>query len=663
MSKEYITHKVFLESADFHILIIEFPEEDINDKLALLAPEKGLIYKIFYEDFVLGTCMANSGPFFYHIRRRQELLSKVEDIRREALELVYRYSPGFLPDNIFINDNNVLKVKSSVRKGEQVRPLTDNDLWNQDPPLSHFGPATITNAPELEDDLPRNPFLDDEDEPQDKVGPNGVPIENPFYDSEHPGGGGNGSGSGDDVPYELVGHRWKKMGVGLNIRKYESDDESAVLLLGGAPFETTRGFHLLVVKLCVEDYPDVFHLLDTMGVTKHTPPPKLVEELYEIAVSYNPFLRLENVDLKKVREEYRKRQRARARNRTMMAAGNEDRTVRTSQKRFSDVSAETLLKLDEELKKQIVGQDEAIDVLSEAIQRASVGLKREHEPLGCLLFTGNTGVGKTETVKALADVLDAHLVRIDCQEYQHPHEVAKLTGSPPGYIGYDDGGHLTKEVSKYPFSVVLLDEIEKAHGNFHERVLQILDDGVLTESKGGKKVSFQQCFIVMTSNIGVKEVDSLARTVGFGDVHANTEDKTAKTRKEALKKKFKPEFLNRIDEVVHFRLLNREDYTQILNILLDEVGEQLSANKGISLSLSAGAKNFLIDKGIDKKFGARPMRRAIKKYLNTPLAKLILKKEIEDNSKVSVSLSKDRESLTFKSSPNKKKVEEFDAAD
>ncbi|MBD3260643.1 MAG: AAA domain-containing protein [Candidatus Altiarchaeales archaeon] len=655
MSREYITHKVFLESADFHILIIEFPEEDINDKLALLAPEKGLIYKIFYEDFVLGTCMANSGPFFYHIRRRQELLSKVDDIRKEALELVYRYSPGFKPENIFINDNNVLKVRSSVdqKKGEQVRPLTDNDLWNQDPPLSHFGPATITNSPELEDDLPRNPFLDDEDEPQAPAGPNGVPIDNPFADSESPGGGGNGDG--DDVPYELVGHRWKKMGVGLNVRKYEADEDSAVLLLGGTPFESTRGFHLLVVRLCIEDYSDVFHLLDTMGVTRHTSPPKIVEELYEIAVSYNPFLRLENVDLKKVRAEYKKRQRARARNRTMMAAGNDDRTVRTSKKRFSDVPAETLLNLDTELKKHIVGQDEAVELLSEAIQRASVGLKREHEPLGCLLFTGNTGVGKTETAKALSEVLDAHLVRVDCQEYQHPHEVAKLTGSPPGYIGYDDGGHLTKEVSKHPFSIVLLDEIEKAHGNFHERVLQILDDGVLTESKGGKKVSFQQCFIIMTSNIGVKEVDNLSRTVGFGDVHASTEGKTAKARKEALKKKFKPEFLNRIDEVVHFRLLSREDYTHILNILLEEVSVQLSANKGITLRLTTGAKNFLIDRGIDKKFGARPMRRAIKKYLNTPLAKSILKKEIEDNSKVNVTLSKDRESLIFKPDVAKKK--------
>lgn len=644
MSKEYITRKVFLKSADFHILIIEFPGTDINDKLALLSPERGLIYQTFYEDFVLGTCLANSGPFFYHIRKRPELLSKIQEIRSEALELVYRSNPSFLPENIVINDNNVIKTMSSIRDDEAVRPLVDNDLWNSDPPLSNFGPSTITRAPDREDEGPRNPFLDeDEEDVRDApTGPEDMTLNNPFTDSDGHGG------DGDDVPYELVGHRWKKMGVGLNVRKYEAAEDSAALLLGGTPFETARGYNLLVVHLCVEDFADVFHLLDTMGITKHTPPAKLIEELYEISVSYNPFLKLENVDLKKIRSEFKNRQRIKSRNRLMTAAGTEDRTGRTSKKKFSDVPAEILLNLDKELKTHIVGQDEAVNLLAEAIQRSSVGLKRDHEPLGCFLFTGNTGVGKTETAKALAKVLDANLVRVDCQEYQQPHEVAKLTGSPPGYVGYDDGGHLTKEVAKHPFSIVLLDEIEKAHNNFHERVLQILDDGILTESKGGKKVSFKQCFIIMTSNIGVKEVGDLTKTVGFGDAHSGTEAKTSKARGEALKNKFKPEFLNRIDDIVHFRLLEREDYLHILNILLEEVNNQIKESKGITITLNAGAKNLLIDNGIDKKFGARPMRRAIKKYLNTPLAKAILKQEVPENSKVNVTLSKEKDALEFK---------------
>jgi ATP-dependent protease Clp ATPase subunit len=657
MSKEYVTHKVFLESADFHIMIIEYPDTDVNDKLALLAPDKGLMYRLFYEDFVLGTCMANSSPFFYHLRRRPALHEKIDAIRAEALELVYQYCPAFLPDNIVINDNNVIKVKNTLRTDEDTRPLSNNSLWDQDPPLSDFGPAVITSAPERDED--KNPFLDDDDDMDigdDMPVNNNVPVNNPFTDA--PGGGGGGNG--DDVPYELVGHRWKKVGIGLNIRQYEQDTGTASALLGGTPFESARGYHLLVVHLCIEDFSDIFHLLDTMGVTKNNPPAKLVEELYEIVIEYNPFLKLENVDLKKIRSEFKAKQRSNQKNnRRMSAAGNDDRIASTGKtKKFGDVPKDTLLNLSDKLKKHIVGQDEAITAVTDAIQRASVGLKRDHEPLGCFLLTGNTGVGKTETAKALAEVLDAHLVRVDCQEYQQPHEVAKLTGSPPGYVGYDEGGHLTKEVMKNPFSIVLFDEIEKAHGNFHERVLQILDDGVLTEAKGGKKVSFKQCFIIMTSNIGVKEVDSVGKTMGFGGEHEPDENKTTKARAEALKRKFKPEFLNRVDDVIHFRLLQRQDYMHILDILLKEVNEQIGKSQGVGLSFNIGAKNFLLDEGIDKKFGARPMRRAIKKFLNTQLAKAILSEEISEGSKVTVGLSKDKKSLSFRQVTKKKVADE-----
>ena len=664
MPKEYVTHKVFLESADFHIMIIEYPDGDVNDKLSLLSPDKGLMYRVFYEDFVLGTCMANSSPFFYHLRRRRELYEKVEDIRAEALKLVYQYCPAFIPDNVVINDNNVLKVKTTVGT-EDVRPLTSNTLWNQDPPLSDFGPAVITSAPEKDES--KNPFVDDDDGDDDDLDPNTPPIpgnvvDNPFTDA--PGGGGGGGGR-DDIPYELIGHRWKKVGIGLNIRQYEEEEETASALLGGTPFESARGYHLLVVHLCIEDFSDIFHLLDTMGVTKKTPPATLVEELYEIVIQYNPFLKLENVDLKKIRSDFKEKQRSRQKNnRRMSAAGNDDRTAALGKnKKFTDVPKETLVNLKAKLKEHIVGQDEAIEMVTDAIQRASVGLKRDHEPLGCFLLTGNTGVGKTETAKALAEVLDAHLVRVDCQEYQQPHEVAKLTGSPPGYVGYDEGGHLTKEVMKNPFSIVLFDEIEKAHGNFHERVLQILDDGVLTEAKGGKKVSFKQCFIIMTSNIGVKEVDSVGKTMGFGGEHEADETKTTKARAEALKKKFKPEFLNRVDDVIHFRLLQREDYMHILDILLQEVNAQISKSQGIALSFNVGAKNFLLDHGIDKKFGARPMRRAIKKYLNTQLAKAILSEDLDEGSKVTVSVTKDKKGLSFRQTTKKKAEVSDDSSD
>lgn len=650
MADRYITHNVLLETADFNILVIEFPEEDVNDKLATLASEKGLIYKHLYEDFVLSSCMANSGPFFFHIRKRPELLMRFADIRREALSLVFKLSPGFRPENIFINENNILKTKDSLKDKEAARPLIENNLWDHDPPLSNFGPGMIISAPEILDEDDRLPR--DEDDPEDtNFSDSELPSDNPFSDNT----GGNGMGG--DVPYDLVGHKWNTPGVHINIRQYEESEDALVNLLGGTPFESARGYNLLVVELCVEDFSDVFHLLDKMGVSKKHKPEDMVRELYEIAILYNPFLKLEDINLKKIKQEYRRRNRAthRTNSRSLAAAGNQSGAVRKRGIKFSDLTSEKLLSITEDMKKKIVGQDEAIEHISDAVQRASVGLKRDNEPIGVLLFTGKTGVGKTETAKVLADTLGAHLVRIDCQEYQQPHEVAKLTGSPPGYVGYDDGGHLTKEVAKYPFSVVLFDEVEKGHNNFHERILQIIDDGLLTESKGGRKVSFSETLILMTSNIGVKEVEELGKTLGFGDVADRSSDKDAKARAEALKKKFKPEFLNRVDDIVHFRDLEKDDFLHVLNIILDETAEQIHKSKTITMKVNPGAKNFLLDNGIDKKFGARPLRRAVKKHLSTPLARAILKKEIPDrDAKITVSLNPSKDALAFRTNGLKK---------
>lgn len=650
MAEKYITHNVLLESADFYVLILEFPEADVNDKLSALASEKGLIYRYLYEDFVIGTCMANAGPFFYHVRKRPELIVKLAEIRKEALSLIFKHSPGFKPENIAINQNNILKTKSSVRPEEKVRDLTSNDLWDQDPPLSNFGPAIITSTPYKEDD---NPFREDEDGLTPVSPAENVP-DNPFSN-------GDGGNNNVDVPYELIGHKWDRLGLYVNVRKYEESDDALVAILGGNPFESNRGYHLLVVQRCIEDFSDVFELLDQLGISGKIKPEVLMEELYKIVIEHNPFLKLENVDLKSVRAQFKSQERSKIRNNRRMAqSGSEDKIVSSrKRKKFSDLPKETLVSLASKMKEKVVGQDEAINHIADAIQRASVGLKRDHEPLGVLLFTGNTGTGKTETAKVLADCLEAQLIRIDCQDYQQPHEAAKLAGSPPGYVGYDDGGHLTKEVSKSPFSVVLFDEVEKAHSNFHDRILQIIDDGELTDNKG-KKVSFHECVIIMTSNIGVAEVSNIGKTLGFGDVSAQTEFKSSKARDEALKQKFKPEFLNRIDEIVHFRKLEKDDYLHILDILLDEVKAQIQKGKGVSLTFNAPAKNFLLDNGIDKKYGARPLRRAIKRHLNTPLARAILSNEVEENGKVSVGLNPEKTALIFKSSKKGKKEEDAD---
>lgn len=641
MANSYTTHKVHLQSADFTVLIIEFPDsQEVNDRLALLAPDKGLIYRRVYEDFVISGCLANSGPFFYHIKRRKELLPKYAEIREEVLAEIFKRNPDFLPDNIAINSNNICKTKDSLTNGDPPRPLVDNDLWDQEPPLSNFGPSTLGSAPKREE----APDPED-DETTDAAEVPDPPSDNPFADAF------DGS---DEIPYELLGHKWDTPGIHLNIRQYEDSEDARVLLLGGAPFETKRGYHLLIVQLCVEDFADVLHLLDKTGVSKLHDPDTLISELYEISTLYNPKLVLEKLNLKELRQKFKALSRNRHR-RIAAEAGPEQRRTKRRGIKFTEVDQNKLLNLPDLLREKIQGQDDALEVIGDAVARATVGLKRKHEPLGVFMFTGNTGVGKTETAKALAEILGAHLVRIDCQEYQHQHEVTKLTGSPPGYVGYEDGGHLTREVAKYPFSVVLFDEIEKAHSNFHERVLQIADDGILTESKGGAKVSFDETILIMTSNIGVKEVEAIGNRVGIGAETVASNEKAAKARAGALKHKFKPEFLNRIDEVVHFRLLDSDNYIQILDILLSEVQDQLKGSRNIVLNFNIGAKNYLIEHGVDAKFGARPLRRAVKKHLNTPLAKEILRGDIKSGSKVTVSLKPSRDGLAFRTAASRKK--------
>ena len=640
MADTYLTHNYHLKSAGVNILIVALPDSEVNDKLATLAPEKGLLYKSIYEDHILGTCVVNSGTFFYFLNKRPELMTRFAEIRQEILAAVYKISPGFCPENIVINQNNLLKHNDFLSKGDKGRSLTDNDLWNQDPPLSNFGPTFISSGPQE-----FNPYLSDIFNPEDFI--DEAPPTN-FNGEDKDGGIKIGS-----APYELTGHHWSDVGLYINVRKYEDNFETLASLIGGASnFKTEEAYHVVVVASCIEDYADILEALERMSVVDNKSPAEIFTDLYKIALIYNPFLKFEDLDFKKLRKAFEETEKKNSPpeklsgKRSAQAGAERNANQSVQKKRFSDLPAEKLLALRKDLSKKIIGQDEALTSLSDAIQRAAVGLKREHEPLGSFLFAGSTGSGKTETTKALADCLDAHFVRIDCQDYQQSHEVAKLAGSPPGYVAHEDGGQLTNELKKYPFSVVLFDEIEKAHSSFHERLLQIIDDGVLMDNKGNK-VSFKDAIIIMTSNIGVKEVASIGNAVGFGSIAQIDDKKAGLAREAALKKKFKPEFLNRLDEIIQFRSLDREDYTQILDILLEEVNQQVKKSKEITLNFSLPAKDFLLNKGIDRKYGARPLRRAVKRYVNTPLAKAILSGEIKNKNRVNISLHRDRETLMF----------------
>ena len=339
---------------------------------------------------------------------------------------------------------------------------------------------------------------------------------------------------------------------------------------------------------------------------------------------------------------------------------------RKKQLKFKDVSKKDLLVLGDVMKMSLVGQDEAVDVITDTVLRASVGLKDPDKPIGSLLFVGKTGNGKTLAGKVLADELikeKRNLITIDCSEYSSDHEYSKLIGSPPGYIGFEQGGHLTGAIIENPFSVVVFDEIEKASSKIHELLLQIMDEGRLTDGKG-KSVSFKNAVIIMTSNIGVKEVKAVQKTIGFGNVAELTDLKQNKAITKAIKNKFKPEFLNRVDSIVHFKTLTKKDYMRIIDIELYKLNDNLRHNateyKNCELSFNKNVKNFIYKKGINEEYGARPLKRCIEKEISTPLSKKLLGEtsDFVDNVQVSVTNSK----VMFKLKHKEKKVGEVTKA-
>ena len=296
-------------------------------------------------------------------------------------------------------------------------------------------------------------------------------------------------------------------------------------------------------------------------------------------------------------------------------------------KRVAQSESKKLVNMTDDIKKMIIGQDEAVLKIVKAIQRNRVGLKDPKKPIGSFIFLGPTGVGKTELAKSLARYLfdsDDALIRIDMSEYMEKFSISRLIGAPPGYVGYEEGGQLTERVRRKPYSVVLLDEIEKAHPDVYNILLQVLDDGQLTDSLG-RKVDFKNTLIIMTSNIGVRQLKDFGQGVGFATQarQDDAEDRAKGVIRDALKKTFAPEFLNRIDDVVIFNSLDKDEIFRIIDITLKEVFKRLE-NLGYNLMLTEDAKNFVAEKGYDPQFGARPLNRAIQKYIEDPLAEFLL---------------------------------------
>ena len=326
-------------------------------------------------------------------------------------------------------------------------------------------------------------------------------------------------------------------------------------------------------------------------------------------------------------------------------------------KKIAEKESEKLLKLESVLHKRVIGQEDAVKAVSKAIRRGRVGLQDPNRPIGSFLFLGPTGVGKTELSKALAEAMfgdENALIRVDMSEYMEGHSVSKMIGSPPGYVGFDDGGQLSEKVRRHPYSVILFDEIEKAHPDIFNVLLQVLDDGHITDSKG-RKVSFKNTILIMTSNVGAQKIVD-PKKLGFGagqDAKKDYEDMKSGVMEE-VKKLFKPEFINRIDEIMVFHTLTEKEMMEIVTLLSQNLAKRCKAQMGINLTISPAVKKYLVTKHSDAKMGARPLKRAIQSTIEDAMAEELLRGNIKPETDVTVALKDDK--IIFTTSEGKTSV-------
>ena len=324
--------------------------------------------------------------------------------------------------------------------------------------------------------------------------------------------------------------------------------------------------------------------------------------------------------------------------------------------RIAQAESERLMKLEETLHNRVIGQDEAVTAVAKAIRRGRVGLKDPNRPIGSFLFLGPTGVGKTELSKALADAMfgtENSLIRVDMSEFMEKHTVSKLIGSPPGYVGYDEGGQLSEKVRRNPYSVILFDEVEKAHPDVFNILLQVLDDGHITDSTG-RVIDFKNTIIIMTSNAGAENIVS-PKSLGFSSgmtEQQNHEEMKGKVMDE-VKRIFKPEFINRIDDIVVFHVLGKEQIAQIVDIMIANVNKRIMEQMKLSIELDDAARQWLVDKGYDSKYGARPLRRTIQNEVEDVLAERILMGKVHAGNKVKITVKDNKLNFTLKRGMNK----------
>ena len=595
---------------NFEVLILKLPENELDDKLTYLTREKGNIPRTLYEDFIIANCIGNVNQLVSYINQTVTPKMDLIKIREELTKKILEQNSLLLPDNLVINKNYVVKIKRHKKIKEDEKLLLDNSSWN--------------NSYYEDFNKPKNNKENIESKKEILKNKTEIELKNI-----------------KELEFSVKKVWWKRISKYVEVKIFKEEDIESIL--NKRYFHSPTSFNTFIVSVCIIDFEDLFAQLDAMGIPLRITPPVLIGELYELVASLNPFLTYANaLKISGLKEEDNNTSCGNNGTRTASSGGMAQYGKTKLKKRFKDVPKEDLLKLEDNMKVFLVGQDEAINSLVGAIQKASIGLKDPNKPIGSFLFAGQTGVGKSHSCKILANELikdKNNLIIIDCSEYSADHEYSKLIGAPNGYIGYEQGGYLTNAITKNPFCVVVFDEIEKASFKVHELMLQVLEDGRLTDGRG-QSVSFKDTIIIMTSNIGVKEVQNISRTIGFGDVSKITNEKKDLVLNKALKEKFKPEFLNRLDMIINFKNLTKDSYLKIIEIELHKLNDNLRSNdtnyKNMSLFFDEEVKENIYKLGIDEQFGARPLKRCIEQKITTPLAKKILEEDIPVDKNIKV---------------------------
>jgi hypothetical protein len=583
-----------LPDSEFSFYITKLPEDLIADKLALVSPETGVICQMEYQNFLFMELVLNLERLFHYMAESSGGDPEFQVRLRDQIELeVYKANPMLSPDKVVLTKHGLLK-RADKHEGTLLPELKGWDRRIED-----INPYIVVEEFEIVG-VP------------DEVMPP-MPDDSSFMSR-----------------FDTVERKWDRLNIELKIRKFTKNDLAFIFGMDVA-FTEDIHYKIHIIQKCLEKADAVFSLCDAVGVTEEARIPVLADELYELCIDVNPFLRSEEVDLEELRA-----------NKPRRNTGSKRRNKKSNVKKgsgrvFADVTKKELLSLSDRIRARVVGQEEAIEKIVDTIQIASCGLRHPEKPIATYMMCGTTGIGKTLVSKVLAEELCGsrdNMVRIDCSEYTQQHDVQKLIGAPPSYVGYEDGGFLTNAIQENPFSVVLFDEIEKAHSKLFDMLLQIMDDARLTDGKG-TVTDFKNCVILMTSNIGVAEGEAVKNTTGFGEAAVLTEEKREASLKSALKNRFRPEFLNRIDETLSFRSLNKDDALQVIDLLLEKVKGYL-VEKQVHAEFSQNVKDMVFAKGFSKKYGARPLERTIDKGVIKAMAKMLLKDEIKEGTRVKV---------------------------